>query len=387
MKQQDYSASGTGRISGTPPQGSRPSARSQIYYWKSDRPAFLEGASKRRRDGAEMTRMIQEELEREFPWKKVSLKPSTSQGNHVIYFATIGDLNGFVRIEDGSDGGDYLELETRIMRLLHGNGIPTPEVYALDASRSQVPFAWQVLEYVQESDLMRLHKDDRLKLNEVAHEIGCNIAKWQSFHTVGYGPFKEASGANGDPFAGYHQSYADYFYLHLERHVAYLQEHAFFSNETAAEVLGAFEANRSRGLLNLEQSCLVHKDLALWNILGTSEGISAFIDWEDAIGGDPMDDFSLLGCFHSGAVVAQALDGYARVRSLPADYRQRFWLHLLRNMLVKAVIRIGAGYFQKTDDLFLIDAGATGSDLKSFTQQRIQAALRGLRDDREISEL
>src|SRR5205814_185714 len=134
----------------------------------------------------------------------------------------------------------------------------------------------------------------------------------------------------------------------------------------------------------LASGCLVHKDLALWNILGTETRIAAFIDWDDAISGDPLDDLSLLGCFYDGSIIARALAGYSSIRPLPDEYRRRFWLHLLRNMIVKAVIRVGAGYFDRTDGFFLIGAGTSGSDLKAFTHARLAAALRGLRENLDL---
>ena len=81
------------------------------------------------------------------------------------------------------------------------------------------------------------------------------------------------------------------------------------------------------------------------------------------------------------------MEGYRNVRALPEDYRIRFWLHLLRNMLVKAVIRIGSGFFDRSDELFLINAGATGKDLRLFTRDRIDAALCGIDGNKEIADL
>jgi hypothetical protein len=83
----------------------------------------------------------------------------------------------------------------------------------------------------------------------------------------------------------------------------------------------------------------------------------------------------------------RAFIGYASVRSLPEDYRRRFWLHLLRNMIVKAVIRVGAGYFEKSGSFFLINSNGSGDDLKTFTLRRISEALAGLRTDRDPCEL
>ncbi|MFN7890956.1 MAG: hypothetical protein ACK5OC_11755, partial [Pirellula sp.] len=64
-----------------------------------------------------------------------------------------------------------------------------------------------------------------------------------------------------------------------------------------------------------------------------------------------------------------------------------FWLHLLRNMIVKAVIRVGAGYFDRGDGFFLIGTGGSGADLKRTTHARIALALRGLASNSDLSIL
>ena len=114
---------------------------------------------------------------------------------------------------------------------------------------------------------------------------------------------------------------------------------------------------------------------------------AAFIDYDDAIGGDEMDDLSLLACFHDTAFLHKAFDGYASVRPLPAEHLRRFWLHLLRNMIVKAVIRVGAGYFDRTAGIFLIGSGGSGADLCQFTHARLDLALRGLRESSNLTLL
>jgi len=144
---------------------------------------------------------------------------------------------------------------------------------------------------------------------------------------------------------------------------------------------------RHQALLDVRQGVLVHKDLALWNILGAPDRIAAFIDWDDAISGDPMDDLSLLACFHGEPVIVRALAGYARVRPLPEHALPRFWLHLLRNMIVKAVIRVGAGYFTRDDGFYLINAGSNGGDLETLTRMRLDTALQGLNENCDLSIL
>ena len=49
-------------------------------------------------------------------------------------------------------------------------------------------------------------------------------------------------------------------------------------------------------------------------------------------------------------------------------------------MIVKSVIRVGAGYFDRDDGFFLIGSGSSGSSLREMTLSRLALALRGLRE-------
>ena len=291
----------------------------------------------------------------------------------------------FVHIEDGPEHDDYMEVESHVIGRVAAAGVPIASVIAADASRSEVPFAWQVLERVLEPDLNRHAKAGTLNLVELAEEIGRNIARWQSIATAGFGPFDPAELRNGGRLRGFHASYADYFFARLDQQLAFLTEKGFLRPEQAAEFGHALRAYPQS--LECAAGVLVHKDVALWNILGTPQQITAFVDWDDAISGDALDDVALLACFHDGPVIERVFAGYAELRPLPADYRRRFWLHLLRNMIMKAVIRVGAGYFDRTDHFFLIGTGGSGLSLKETTMRRLDLALRGLRANAAPSSL
>lgn len=358
--------------------------RRAIYYWKCDRSAAFHGTAEGAHDPA-VEPALREILREHFPGKALSLRAAGGQGNHITYRATIDGAETFVRLEDGPEHDDYMEVESRVLTEVRALDLPAPRVLAVDASRRRTPFAWQVMEFIDHPDLNQLHKQGALDLAKAAREIGAAVAIWQAVQPRGFGPFDVALLREEDRLEGYHARYEDYFHLHLDRHLRFLVDRGFLSTDLRVEIAG--EIDRHRDLLALPQGCLVHKDLALWNILGSATQIAAFIDWDDAISGDPMDDLSLLGCFYDGPTVARAVEGYAAVRLLPADHRRRFWLHLLRNMIVKAVIRVGAGYFERNDGFFLIGAGSTGSDLKTFTHARLAAALGGLREDHAIETL
>ncbi len=52
-------------------------------------------------------------------------------------------------------------------------------------------------------------------------------------------------------------------------------------------------------------------------------------------------------------------------------------------MIFKAVIRVGAGYFDHDSRFFLVGAGSDGKALRETTLARLDAAVRGLREGRD----
>lgn len=362
-----------------------PHPRSQTFYWKCDRPAAFHGTDERRRDQTGLERPLAEVLREAFPGSVVEVAPTPSQGNHLTFIAKIDGVERFVRVDDGPDRDDYLEVESRILTEVRRVGVAAPCVYAVDASRRRVPFAWHVLDKVDCGDLNGLFKQGGLDLPRVARQIGEAVAGWQTLRSDGFGPFDPVHLRTTGELRGFHRTYADYFHLHLERHLSFLTDRSFLSRDEADAMRRAIDEHA--GLLDLAPGCLVHKDLALWNILGTSTDVVAYIDWDDAIAGDALDDLSLLGCFHDAPTLARAVEGYESVRPLPTEPRRRFWLHLLRNLIMKSVIRVGAGYFDRSDGFFLIGTGGSGADLRAFTRNRLATALDGLRSDAPLDRL
>ncbi len=349
--------------------------RCDIYYWKCDRPAAFHRTERRAEDAAIVEPLLQQELQRHFDRTDVVLSPGCGQGNHLTWNADVGERSFFIRVENGPERDGQLAIESAVLDRVRDCGVRTPIVFGCDASRSRVPFAWQALERISAPDLNHWLKQDCLDQQRIAFEIGAAVARWQTISLPRFGVLDSE-------LRGYHATYADYFCLRLEEHLNFLVTRGFLSEIQRDEI--ASLVNEHQSLLQIERGCLVHKDLALWNVLGSPTEVAAIIDFDDAISGDPLDDLSLLGCFHDAAFLQRACEGYQSLSRLPCEYRRRFWLHLLRNMLVKSVIRVGAGYFERTEKFFLIGKGGTGADLRLVTQQRLADAVRGLREDAGI---
>jgi aminoglycoside phosphotransferase (APT) family kinase protein len=313
-----------------------------------------------------------------FDARHAVVSPGVGQGSHVTWEAVVDGQLLFVRVENGAELDDHLEVESAILDRVRAAGVPTPRVLGCDASRSRVPFAWQALERIPAPDLNHWFKAGTLDVPRIAFAIGAAVARWQAIEPEGFGVLDAA-------LAGGQSTYAGYFLLHLERHLAFLVDRGFLSAEERREI--AAEIDRHEPLLALDRGCLVHKDLALWNVLGTPREILAFIDFDDCISGDPLDDLALLACFHDAAFLEAALAGYASLRPLPPEHVRRLWLHLLRNMIVKAVIRTGGGLFEQTADHFLIVNGSSGAALRRFTRERLRLSLDGLRGEKGLDDL
>jgi len=390
-------------------------SRKDIYYWKCDRPAAFHGTQSRGEADANLAAQLKQELCRHFDTKNIVLSPGAGQGNHLTWNADVDGKPLFVRVENGPEKDAHLAVESALLDRVRAVGVVTPRVFGCDATRSRVSFAWQALERVSAPDLNHWFKQGTLEVPKIAFEIGVAVAKWQAITFEGFGVLEhgdvgrvwrqparllagteepggsakesnvssESHPPNTPDLRGARSSYADYLYLRLDQHLGFLTQRGFLTN--ADEILAEIENHRA--LLDLPQGCLVHKDLALWNILGTRDQIAAFIDFDDAVSGDPMDDLSLLACFHDAAFLQRAFDGYQSIRPLPDHHLRRFWLHLLRNMIVKAVIRVGAGYFDRDDGFFLISAGSSGQSLRETTLSKLVTALRGLREGSDLDIL
>jgi fructosamine-3-kinase len=351
-------------------------SRRDIHYWKCDRPAAFHGTDVRGGTDAELTALLHAEMKTHFSASEVTLTAGLGQGNHLTWDAVIDGTAMFIRVENGPEKDGHLAVESTVLDRVRAAGVRTPRVFGCDFTRHRVPFAWQALERIHAPDLNQWFKKGTLNVPRIAHDIGHAVAKWQCITFEGFGVLDFT-------LRGYRTTYADYFHLRLGEHLHFLTKKGFLTN--ADEIMAEIATHRD--LLDLPQGCLVHKDLALWNILGSRDQIAAFIDFDDTISGDPMDDLSLLACFHDATFLHRAFEGYQSVIPFPRDHLRRFWLHLLRNMIVKAVIRVGAGYFDRDDGFFLISSGGSGKSLRETTLSKLATALRGLREHSDLDIL
>ncbi len=137
--------------------------------------------------------------------------------------------------------------------------------------------------------------------------------------------------------SGSQATWADYLCTKLDTHLDICTSIDAITISEAAQILRLF--SRIDGLTSGFTPALLHGDPGSHNAFADQEKISALLDWEDALIGDPVYDIAFWGTFHPERRHQALLDGYREQGALPDDFEQRFWLYYLRIALAKTVLR------------------------------------------------
>jgi aminoglycoside phosphotransferase (APT) family kinase protein len=296
-------------------------------------------------------------------------------GNHFAYRFRHDGKDYFLRTDNGLGDDDYMLAESAVLGRLNSHDLPVPNVYRTDVGREQHPFRYQILDFFESPPLLRHFRDGTLDLDAIAVQSGCFLAELHAHRFPGFGFIDtRVLGATGE-IRGLDTSWADYFHKCLDRHLGYLRDHALLS----ARDLERVEARLARheACLELSGGVLLHRDFALWNILGGRDRIETVIDWDDVVIGDPADDIAIVNCFHEPAYMERLLSAYGETHAVDEPFMRRVSLYTLRNMLWKIKIRHEMGYFDK-DDSFFLSRNSRGITLREYSMLKVEQCLEEL---------
>ncbi len=355
------------------------SLRKNIYYWKCDSPQSEDDKRslyfKDKYNIPGIEQHVKDACSEYFGDAAASVKAAGCDGNHFAYIVSRPEGKYFFRADSGSSQDEYMLAEAVFMKLTADAGLPVPELYHTDISMERHPLRYQIMALAEGQALNYFHKNGSLDLDSIASQLGEILRRLHSIKLDGFGFMNTDELKKGNTIC-LDYAYKDYFYNCLDRHLFYLESKSLLASCDIADIKAVFKDNES--LLKLEFGSLVHRDMALWNVLGFRERITAVIDWDDAVSGDPADDIGMLGCFYDSEFIEQLLLSYDPEAKLGASFRRRITLHTLRNMLWKTMIRDYMGYFERDSEFFLINS-ENKSSLKDFTLGKLFAALNELR--------
>jgi hypothetical protein len=272
-----------------------------------------------------------------------TVRPLEEAGTfHVLCRAELSDGRAaVVRLGALSDlGPDFLlHLDSWAFGRLRAAGLPALTVHAVDLSRSCCPYDAQVLEEARGTPL-KAYDGDEERLRPLLFALGGFVARLHGIRTAGFGPFDVGPlvlGEGGARLAGACPSWAEYVLCRLEDHVARCVALGAIDGGEARRVVAAFRA--ADDLLAGVVPCLLHGDLGSHNVFTAGGAVTAVIDWEDCLSGDPAFEVASWATFHPDHRHQAFLDGYRRERPLGPEFGRRFWLYYLRVALCKTVLR------------------------------------------------
>jgi aminoglycoside phosphotransferase (APT) family kinase protein len=229
--------------------------------------------------------------------------------SHVIRFDVL-DLEGVCRYQ-----GEKFAYER-----LRAANIPSPEVVALDLSKSLIPYHYIILTKIDGTPLI----DDWPNFSEAqkaqaGRSAGRYLALMHNISLEGFGSLRRLE---IDPLPCWYDHLEQFF----ERYAQGLLNQKVMDAPTYRRMRACLE--EMRPIVDMESDGrLIHSDYQFENLLHRDGVITGIIDFEWAISGDPAWDFKLDeqwddDCPGSAAYI---YEGYTR--SLAPDHEIRVWLY------------------------------------------------------------
>jgi aminoglycoside phosphotransferase (APT) family kinase protein len=233
----------------------------------------------------------------------------------------------------------HFTIDPWIMEKLKERGLPALEIVSVDLSRRLCSFDYAIMQKARGNPLNNFGDDNNLYKN-LTSELGCIVAKIHSLPCTGFGLIDIKNLLKRKTAKGVFSSWKEYIALNLKGHIKTCLDIGAINPKEATRIEDVFEDTTP--LLEDFVRCLLHGDLGAPNIFSDGRVISAVLDWEDCLIGDPVFDIALWGTFYinnSEDRLKAFIEGYETGRALPSDFELRYWLYYLRVALSKTVHR------------------------------------------------
>lgn len=274
----------------------------------------------------------------------VSVIPLSDHGTfHTAYKAVFSDREKYVVRTNAARRAQFafeFIVDSNISTILRQRNIPVVRVYHVDLSRTISSFDYEILEEARGTSLASLENIETQYLEpRLLSELGRSVAKVHNIATGKFGllDLRVLMGDESLKIQGLLETWKEYIFLNLHTHLLTCLAINAVSFEESRIIERALE--QASSLLANAPSCLLHGDLGNHNVFSDGRRITAIIDWEDSLCGDPVFDIAFWGTFCRDYMLDDFLNGYTSVKQLPRDFRILYWLYYLRIALSKTVHR------------------------------------------------
>jgi hypothetical protein len=312
--------------------------RRSLFYPKTDLPYVSNVEADRRPPPL----VVAELCGRLLAAQAVTITPLEAGTFHWLYRARFSDDRAvIVRINAlGERQRDFpLYLDSWAMKVLQARSLPALAVLQVDLSRQSYPWDYEILEEARGVPLRTFDQDEG-RIQPLLSKLGSVVARVHEIATEDFGLLDlrsiVAAGATAKA-RGLLAAWREYIWLNLEKHVGLCRDIGAVSSTEAGKIRAVFASLAP--LLDAVKPVLSHGDLGNHNVFTDGQEITALIDWEDSLSGDPVYEIAFWATFHPERRHRAFLDGYRSRARLPSDFELRFWLYFLRVALAKTVLR------------------------------------------------
>ena len=221
-------------------------------------------------------------------------------------------------------------------------GVLAPKVRLVRFQSDGAPFDLAIIDLARGTPLRDLGDALLDDAPEIIAAIGDALQRTHRVEGDGAGLLDVTDEEAGPRPRGVHQHFSDYIDVCLHKHIAACVRAEFLDSGLAQRVERLFM--HMRPALADRPMRLLHGDPGIHNICWDpdSKSVSALIDWEDALVGDPLFDIAMWSTFHPPRRLAPFLSGYG-LSSPTREEQQLIALYFLRIALSKTVHRLRFG--------------------------------------------
>jgi len=355
--------------------------RSDCFYWQTDRKISAEEAAMiwKDRHSAINNEELLDKINNELEDDKLSyIEPfdenaQTSLGN--VNSIRVGVLESgkkvIIRCHPKGVRNGYFYSESLASSIALDNGIPAYRTCVIHDLESENDISYQVIEKLDGNTVQFCLKEHPEKEDKLVYEMGKTMAKLHQIKVNGFGPFNNDEAKKGN-LVGTHSTLNDSINAGLDENLDRLVKYNILSQEVADKMRKLFENNP---LLNSDVSVLVHNDFADWNLLTDGNTITGVIDWDECVGGNPIQEIACWSTFFDPERIKAFLEGYFSKTPKYDNFDEMFQLFRLRYTISKMALRIKRYTYEQTTFLKnMIEKGEKHleelSEIFSLTEER-----------------
>ena len=320
--------------------------RNDCFYWQTDRKISAEEAALvwKDRHSAITNEELFDKINSQLTTDKLkSIKPfdlnaQTSLGN--VNSIRVGVLeNGkevVIRCHPKGIKNGYFYVESLASQLALENNLPAYHTYVVHDLESKDDISYQVIEKLSGDTIQFYLKEHPEKEKQLVYEVGKMMSRLHQIKVNGYGPFINEK-AKDNILEGRFKSLQESINAGLSENLERLVKYNIITQGIANKMKKLFDNNP---LLSTDTSVLIHNDFADWNLLTDGNSVTGILDWDECVGGHPIQEVACWSTFFDPERLPLFLKGYFSDKEKPENFEELFQLFRLRYTISKMALRI-----------------------------------------------